>query len=228
MVAEQVVVSGSSGECLEDSHYSGGVARVNSTSFRDEHAESDVSIFGSVVHNLPRLRAAGLSSPVLRQLSASRVASTNNTYESKWKLFASFCQERGVDPFVASPAKVADFLVHVAHKNAASTSTLAGYRSAIGNVLRLTTGYDPGSCPLLSQLMKSFKGTQPIPSRRIPVWDISLVLRVLNSEVAENEKLSLRLLTAKTVFLVALASGDRCSALAALKSPPVEFGDCCG
>ena len=131
----------------------------------------------------------------------------------------------GFRSVLATPATVADFLVHVAHRKAASTSTLAGYRSAIGNVLRLTTGYDPGTCPLLSQLMKSFKRTQPIPSRRIPVWDISLVLRVLSSEVAVNEKLSLRLLTAKTIFLVALASGDRCSAIAALKSPPVEFSD---
>ena len=73
--------------------------------------------------------------------------------------------------------------------------------------------------------MKSFKRTQPVPSRRIPVWDISLVLQVLSSEVAHNEQLSLRLLTAKTVFLVALASGDRCSAIAALKSPPIECGD---
>ena len=72
--------------------------------------------------------------------------------------------------------------------------------------------------------MKSFKRTQPAPSRRIPAWDVSLVLRVLNSDAAQNEPLSLHNLTAKAVFLVALASGDRCCALAALKSP-AEMSD---
>ena len=175
-----------------------------------------------MVHNLSRLRNEGFSEDVLRQLGASRVTSTNNTYESKWKLFAVFCREKALDPFLASSATVAEFLVHVARSKEASVSTLAGYRSAIGNVLRLTTGFNPGECPLLNQLMKSFKRTQPVPRRRIPVWDISLVLRVLNSPQAVNESLSLRLLTAKVVFLVALASGDRCSAVAALKVPPRE------
>ena len=194
---------------------------TSATTLRPQHAGADVPIFGSLVHSFPRLRAAGFSSEVLRQLNASRVSSSNNTYESKWKIFADFGESRGFDPFMATAAQVAEFLVHVASTKKASVSTLAGYRSAIGNILRLTTGYNPGECPILSQLMKSFKRTQPAPSRRIPAWDVSLVLRVLNSEVAQNDSLSIHELTAKTVFLVALASGDRCSALAALKSPVV-------
>jgi hypothetical protein len=59
------------------------------------------------------------------------------------------------------------------------------------------------------------------------------VLRVLCSAAAEEANLSAFLFTAKTVFLVVLASGDRCSALSALKMPPkidvedvtVEFED---
>ena len=173
-----------------------------------------------MAHNLPRLRSQGYSAEVLRQLSHSRVASSNSTYESKWKLFASFCSSRSIDPFTASSPIVADFLLWLAQNRNTSVSTLAGYRSALGQVLRLTTGFDPGTCPILAQLMKSFKRTQPIPARRIPTWDISLILSVLTDQDLTNESLSLHLLTAKTAFLLALASGERRHALAALQFPP--------
>ena len=148
------------------------------------------------------------------------MSSTNLIYESKWKLFQSFCALRGAGPFQATSALIAEFLVHVAQTRQASVSTLAGYRSAIGNVIRLTTGFDPGSDLVLSQLMRSFRRTQPIPCRRIPQWDVGLVLEVLNESVEVEESMDLRLFTAKVVFLVALASGDRSCALATLRHPP--------
>ena len=148
------------------------------------------------------------------------MASSNRTYESKWKLFAFYCSSRDIDPFTARPAQVADFLFWVARTRGASLSTLAGYRSALGHVLRLTTGYCPGTCPVLRQLMQSFKRTQPLPSNRIPSWDINLVLATLCDPKFSNDHLSLHLLTAKAVFLLALASGERRSALAACAYPP--------
>ena len=201
---------------------SAGGATTLSAPLSLQHEQSDVALFGSVAHQLPRLRSEGFSTEVLQQLGAARVSSTNLTYESKWKLFHAFCLERAADPFSATSSLIAEFLVHVARTKSASVSTLAGYRSAIGNVLRLTTGFDPGTDLVLSQLMRSFKRTQPVPSRRIPQWDIGLVLEVLGSSAATEDVLDLRLLTAKTVFLVALASGDRSCALAALRFPPRE------
>ena len=108
----------------------------------------------------------------------------------------------------------------VAQTRRASPSTLAGYRSALGHVLRLTTGYCPGECRVLRQLMQSFKRTQPLPSMRIPSWDVNLVLSIFCDPQYSDDKLSLHLLTAKTVFLLALASGERRSALAACAYPP--------
>ena len=139
-------------------------------------SDAGATIFGSIRHQLPRLTTQGYSRDVLSQLSLSRVASSNRTYESKWELFASYCSSRDIDPFGARPAQVADFLFWVARTRKASLATLAGYRAALGHVLRLTTGYCPGSCPVLRQLMQSFKRTQPLPSNRIPSWDINLVL----------------------------------------------------
>ena len=166
------------------------------------------------------MRELGYSTSVLNQLSLSRLPASNRTYESKWRLFESFCRKREVDAFSASPALVADFLLWVASTRSASYSTLAGYRSALGHVLRLSTGYCPGTCPVLSQLMQSFKRTQPRPSSRVPQWDINLVLSVLCEDRFADDHLSLDILTAKTVFLLALASGERRGALAALAYPP--------
>ena len=106
-------------------------------------------------------------------------------------------------------------MLWVARTCRATHSTLAGYRSALGHVLRLTTGYCPGECRVLRQLIQSFKRTQPLPSSRIPSWDVNLVLSIFCDFQCSDDNLSLHLLTEKTVFLLALASGERRSALAA-------------
>ena len=68
--------------------------------------------------------------------------------------------------------------------------------------------------------MQSFKLTQPRPSSRVPRWDINLVLSVLCEDRFADDRLSLDIPTAKTVFLLALALGKWRSALAALAYPP--------
>ena len=158
---------------------------------------------------------------MLQHLSKARVQSSHATYESRWKVFEKFCEDRGVDAFEADSPTVAEFLVSVAQSRQASVATLAGFRSAIGAVLRLSTGFNPGECPILSQIMKSFRRTQPLPAKRIPQWDVAVVLDALCKERSADEELSLHIHTAKVVFLVALASGDRCHAIAALSWPPV-------
>ena len=169
----------------------------------------------------------GYTNTVIQRLDKARVQSTNTTYNSRWKLFSEFCTERDTDPFLATPATVAEFLTYVADSRGATTSTLAGFRSAIGAVLRLSTGYNPGECPILAQLMKSFRRTQPLSAKRIPQWDISLVLSALCESPLADDQLPLQIHTAKAVFLVALASGDRCHALAALTNPVQSLTDKC-
>ena len=194
--------------------------RASPAALQSRHAGSDTHIVGAVGHSLPRLRELGYDNETLRQLSRSRLASSNATYESRWRLFESYCDARHIDPFHASPATISNFLTHLASSRGASVSTLAGYRTAIGHVVRLVTGFDPGCDALLSQLMKSFRRTQPVSAMRVPEWDVTLVLNTLLSASCANDALSLHTLTAKAVFLLALASGERRHALAALASPP--------
>ena len=195
-----------------ESSYPG--ASTIATNIEVETSDPRINIFGSVDHKLPRLKEQGFSTEVLNHLRFARLPSSNATYESKWKLFQQFCFDRKIDPFYANAPVVASFLLFLANDRNLSLSTLAGYRSAISRVLLLTTGEDIGHDFILSQLMQSFKRTRPVTAGRIPEWNISLVLKALNT--TNNEEIDIKLLTAKTVFLVALASGDRRGALTAL------------
>ena len=185
-----------------------------------ETSDPSYTLFGSVANKLQLLSDRGYSPAVLNQLHRSRVRSTNMTYESKWKLFNEFCSRRNTDPFTVSSPVVANFLMELARDRSLSYSTLAGYRSAISRVIILTTGEDLSLCPVLNQLMKSFKRSQPVSAMRIPAWDFSVVLNYLLS--VNNNSCDLKTLTMKTVFLLALASGDRKSALAALSRSKIR------
>ena len=83
----------------------------------------------------------------------------------------------------------------------------------------MSAGYCPGTCPVLAQLMQSFKRLKPRLSCRVPDLDFNLVLSVLCEDRFADDRLSLNILTAKSVFLLALASWERRSALAALAYP---------
>ena len=88
-------------------------------------------------------------------------------------------------------------------------SIIDGYRSAIADKL--------GNSPInvskeetLTRLLDSFHRTRPNGQRGIPSWNLSLVLHQLTKAPFELIKgASLKYLTFKTVFLLALGSGKR-------------------
>ena len=127
----------------------------------------------------------------------------------------------------ASPALVADFLLHIAVSRNTSYCTLTGYCSFIRQFLRLVTDFDPASCPMLCQLMYSFRPSQPVTARRISQWYSTLVLSVPCCRECRDGLLPLPILTVKTVVLLALASGERRHALAALTLPPSLHPNVC-
>lgn len=96
-------------------------------------------------------------------------------------------------------------------------ATIEGYRSAINSVLRAAGHTDVLSDHRLSSLIRAFGVERPVTRKLFPDWDLSVVLRALRD--APYEPLcsaSLEVLTQKTVFLLALASGRRRGELAAL------------
>ena len=127
-----------------------------------------IALFGGMVHNVEGMSGRGYSSKVIKALGDARASSTNKVYDSKWRLFATFSSSRGIVPEVATPPKVAEFLIYLFDVSKCSSRTIAAYRSALGNVLRFTSRYDPGEDKVLSQLLKGFERKRAPVARRIP------------------------------------------------------------
>ena len=72
------------------------------------------------------------------------------------------------------------------------------------------------SSPALSALIKGMFAERPPVRSLVPEWDLPLVLRYLAETFEPIEDLRLQDLTLKTVFLVAVACGRRCSDIHAL------------
>ena len=88
-------------------------------------------------------------------------------------------------------------------------STIDGYRSAIADKLGNST-INVSKDGNLTRLLDSFHRDRPKGRRGIPSWNLSLVLHQLTKAPFEPLKeASLKHLTFKTVFLLALGSGKR-------------------
>ena len=159
-------------------------------------------------------RAAQFAAEALRQ-------STRDTYDSRLVPFREWCSKIPCDPSSAPLGTVADFLISRFDKGYAVV-TLRSYRSAIASCHR---GFRDGSSvtdsKFLTRLLQSFFLKRPLKKTLIPAWSLPAVLKVLASAPFEPlHKASLRLLTLKTAFLVAIASGHRVSSLQALCVDP--------
>ena len=77
--------------------------------------------------------------------------------------------------------------------------------------------------PFLTPLFRSFFLKRPPSRSLVPSWNLPAVLRALVKAPFEPLKVSLYFLTVKTVFLIAIASGQRCSSIHALSVDPGHF-----
>ena len=155
------------------------------------------------------IKEQGFSEAVAARIEAPQRGSTRSIYEAKWTIFTKWCLSNQVD-FRAPPLKaISDFLLSMFHDRKLQPGTIDGYRSAIADKL--------GNVPInvskdenLTRLLDSFHRDRPKGRRGIPSWNLSLVLNQLTKAPFEPLKeASLKRLTVKTVFLLALGAGKR-------------------
>ena len=110
--------------------------------------------------------------------------------------------------FRAPPLKaIAHFLLHLFQDRKLQPGTIDGYRSAIADKLGNST-INISKDGNLTHLLDSFHRDRPKGRRGIPSWNLSLVLHQLTKAPFEPlTEASLKHLTFKTVFLLALGSG---------------------
>ena len=160
-------------------------------------------------------RAAGFSSSVASQASLLRRPSSRKAYQLK-------CHSKGHSVSRPSLSKVADFLCRLRSSKRLSVSSIKGYRSMLSVVFRFQLP-SLSSHPVLRDLLRSFCLESAERQLRPPAWDLSVVLRYLNTSTFELlSDAPLRALTQKVLFLLALATAKRVGELQAFsKEMPV-------
>ena len=156
------------------------------------------------------LEKAGFSKKSAERVCAGERSSTQSLYNSRWNTWMDWCLQREMDPIDPTVTSMADFLIFLFEEKKLLPSSIKGYRSAIASTLKHFTSVDFSSHPVLSDVIRSMNLEKPAVSRVIPHWDLALVLDSLKKSPFEPmSSCSLKCLTKKTVFLIALASGRR-------------------
>ena len=117
---------------------------------------------------------------------------------------------------------VADFLMYLYQDRKLQPNTIGGYRSAIADKLG-NSPFNISKDENLTRLLDSFHKDRPKGRRGIPSWNLSLVLHQLTKAPFEPIKeVSLKHLTFKAVFLLALGSGKRRSEIHAWQNKNIR------
>ena len=126
------------------------------------------------------MRAAGFSSTVASQASLSRRPSSRKAYQLKWQVYRAWCRSHGHSVSRPSLFKVADFLCWLRSSRGLSVSSIRGYHSMLSAVFRFHLP-SLSSHPVIRDLLRSFCLETAERQLRPPAWDLSIVLRFLNS-----------------------------------------------
>ena len=209
-VAQHDMVLGPSGNVQPDPITFASTAQpTDSTLQSDPSQESGKPKSPCMAPRATAIKEQGFSEAAATRIEAPQRGSTRSVYEAKWAIFTKWCITNQVD-FRTPPVKsVADFLMYLFEDRKLQPSTIDGYRSAIADKLGNST-LNISKDENLTRLLDSFHRDRPKGRRGIPSWNLSLVLHQLTKAPFEPIKeASLKHLTFKTVFLLALGSGKR-------------------
>ena len=156
-------------------------------------------------------------------LQGARAPSTNVAYDLRWRIFSSWCTAHDLDPESCNVQAILLFLQSCLDKGL-SASTVKVYLAAIsaGHVQLLEGSV--GRHPLVSMFMKGARRQRPARVRKAVRWDLDIVLSALARPPFEPlESASLKHLSMKVAFLLAITSTKRVGELHALSVSPECF-----
>jgi len=162
-------------------------------------------------------RKVGFSKNTRELLKAAWRQGTQRDYSSKFRKFNSWCSKRKIDPYSVSLIQITDFLSDL-FKEGLQYRTINGYRSMLSAVVPQIDNCKVGQHPYVIQLLKGIFNSRPPTVRLVPEWDLIKVLEALQKKPFEPlHKANLKMVTFKTVFLIAITSFRRSSDLKSLK-----------
>ena len=168
-----------------------------------------------------KLSGSSLSEEASRLFLASWRAKSNQSYDSHFRKWISWCSERGSNPISGPIAEVANFLADLYEQGYQSRS-LNTFRSAISSVHDRVDGVEVGKHPMVTRLLKGAFHDRPPPPRYIATWSVQSVLDYLEG-LGTNTSLSLKQLSHKLCMLLALTRPPQSADLAALQIDRCRF-----
>ncbi|XP_060537977.1 uncharacterized protein LOC132709142 [Pantherophis guttatus] len=157
-----------------------------------------------------------LSAGAIATIQAARRASTTRIYEATWRAFSLWCGRQLVSPTSASIPCVIEFLQE-GLVSGLSPNTLRRQVAALSTVLSGSSSEPLSRDSLIRQFLRGATNIRPPTIHRYPSWDLPKVLRALTGPPFEPLRdVSLKYLSFKVAFLVAVTSARRISEMAAL------------
>ena len=204
-VAQHALVLGSGGNVQSDPSVSAQPAQSGISTIQPDPAQEPVKPeLTCLAPRATAIKEQGFSEAVAARIEAPQRGSTRSVYEAKWTIFTKSGGLQGT-----TCKAIADFLLHLFQDRKLQPGTIDGYRSAIADKLGNST-INVSKNENLTRILDSFHRDRPKGRRGIPSWNLSLVLHQMTKAPFEPLKeASLKHLTFKTVFLLALGSGKR-------------------
>ena len=148
---------------------------------------------------------------------ASLSECTLKQYKSSLDRWFQFCDSCNIDPFNPDVSMVIKFLT-MRFKDGKSYSTLNTDRS----VISLISPNKIGENSLIKRLLKGCFKLKPTVSKYSTTWDVNVVLDYLEN-LGSSSELSLKVLTFKTIMLLALITAQRAQTLAKIRLTNIKI-----
>ena len=176
----------------------------------ESHRENLLSL--SRFQFLQNLYSRKYEAPVALALSNAHRGSTRGQYEHCWKDFQRWLSSNPSKTI--TKGSVLLYLTELAQTRGLSPKTVLVYRNALK--LPLLHGFNINTSDReFSLLARSQFLQNPPPKKLIPAWNPNKVLSMLEQPEFLNHRATPHRLLMKTLFLVALATGNRVSEIAA-------------
>ena len=164
---------------------------------------------------IKKLYAQCYDEPVAQALSVALCTSTRNQYEHWWKDFQQWLTSNPTKS--VSKASIVLYLPNLAQSRELSPKTILVYWNSLKLPLLLCFNINTSDreFSVLARSQFIHKNHNHPPKRIIPAWNLNKVLSMLELPQYGNHRSTPSRLLMKTLFLIALASGNRVSEIAA-------------
>ena len=158
-----------------------------------------------------RYEAKGFSQKTIDLFISALDTNSSKTMSSNLRQWIYWCEYHSVDPICCPITSICDFFVDMLTRGLAF-NTIAGYRTAISEMHDHVNGVPIGSHPDISQALRAIHTTNPPP---VPLDEPIDILPSLDyiRELGSNSSMTIRDLSIKTAFLLALVTACRPSDL---------------